>query len=343
MNGFQPQSILVTGGAGFIGSNFVRFLMEKTNTKRICVLDRLTYAGNKENLQAFFGDPRFTFMEGDIRDEKIVAEAMKGIDAVVHFAAESHVDRSILSAQDFISTNVYGTYVLLQEACKQGVKRFLNIGTDEVYGSIEEGFADENSPLRPSSPYSASKAAQDLMAHAHFTTFGTPVITTRSSNNFGPYQYPEKMIPLFITNALEDKPLPLYGDGLNVRDWLYVEDNCEAIYTVLCKGKIGEIYNIGSGNLLTNIELTKKILKALGKPEPLITPVKDRLGHDKRYALNFEKIKKLGWEPKHNFEKALEATIAWYKTHESWWQKIKEKQREFQVFYSAYYADAAQK
>jgi dTDP-glucose 4,6-dehydratase len=337
MSKYTPKTILVTGGAGFIGSNFVRFALKKDPDLKIVVLDLLTYAGNEENLDEIKNNKRFTFVKGDIRDSGIVNSAMKNCDAVVHFAAESHVDRSILAAQDFISTNIYGTYVLLQAALKENVQRFINISTDEVYGSIAEGEADENFLLKPSSPYSASKAGQDQMAHAHHVTFNAPIITTRSTNNFGPYQYPEKMIPLFVTRALENKPLPVYGDGLQVRDWTLVEENCEAIFHVLLYGEIGEIYNIGSGNQLTNLELTRKILQMLGKPETLVTYVEDRKGHDRRYSVSCEKIKKLGWTAKRPFHDALAETISWYQTHRQWWEKIIQKQKSYQEFISAYY------
>ena len=337
MSNYTPKKVLITGGAGFIGCNFVRYLLKTDPDIEVLVLDLLTYAGNEENLEELKDSKRFTLVKGDIRDPEIVDSVMKKVDTVAHFAAESHVDRSILSAQDFISTNIYGTYVLLQSALKHKIKRFINISTDEVYGSIPEGEADETFPLKPSSPYSASKAGQDQMAYSHSVTFNLPVITTRSTNNFGPYQYPEKMIPLFITRALENKPLPVYGDGLQIRDWTYVEDNCEAIFHVLLEGKIGEIYNIGSGNQLTNLVLTKKILNALGKPETLITYVEDRKGHDRRYSVSCKKVKKLGWNPRHSFEESLQQTIAWYQTHQNWWGKIIQKQESYQEFFSTYY------
>ncbi|MBM3461389.1 MAG: dTDP-glucose 4,6-dehydratase [Armatimonadetes bacterium] len=328
------KRLLVTGGAGFIGSNFVRWSREAHPGTGIVVLDALTYAGQRENLEGLDG---VEFVEGDIRDGALVERLMAEVDAVVHFAAESHVDRSILEAETFISTNVYGTYVLLQAAHKTKVGRFLHVSTDEVYGSIVEGASTERDALAPSSPYAASKAASDMMALAHRTTFGTPVVITRSSNNFGPYQYPEKLIPLFLTNAMQDIPLPLYGDGLNMRDWLYVEDNCEGIDVVLHRGELGEIYNIGAGNERTNREITDAILGLLGKPSSLVRYVEDRLGHDRRYSVDISKARALGWRPRHDFEEALGLTVSWYQTNEPWWRRIKERGLGFQNFYASYY------
>ncbi|PYM40478.1 MAG: dTDP-glucose 4,6-dehydratase, partial [Candidatus Rokuibacteriota bacterium] len=302
------MKILVTGGAGFIGSNFVRHVLTAHADDAVINFDKLTYAGNLENLRDVETDPRYRFVRGDIGDRAQVLEAMEGVDAVVHFAAETHVDRSNAGAAEFLSTNVTGTFTLLEAARELKVARFVAIGTDEVYGSIAKGAARELDPLNPSNPYSASKAAADLLARAYWTTHRLPVIVTRSSNNFGPYQYPEKVIPLFITNAIEDKPLPLYGDGKNVRDWLYVLDNCAAIDLVLRKGKEGEIYNIGGSHEVENIVLTRQVLHLVGKPETLITPVVDRPGHDRRYALDSGKAHGLGWKPTHTFPKALEAT-----------------------------------
>lgn len=302
--------ILITGGAGFIGSNFVQLL---TNEKdyELVVLDKLTYAGSLDNLQSV--KDRIEFIKGDINDPQTVARAVKDCDMIVNFAAETHVDRSIEDPGLFVKTDVIGTYNLLEEARKQDIERYLQISTDEVYGSIDEDSFTEESNLDPSSPYSASKAGGDLLVRAYWKTYQTPVIITRSSNNFGPYQYPEKLIPLFILNALQDKKLPLYGDGLNVRDWIYVEDNCKGIKVALFQGKLGEIYNIGGGNEKTNLEITRLILKILNKPETLIKKVKDRLGHDRRYSLDSSKIRKLGWEPEWEFEEALIKTIGWYK------------------------------
>jgi dTDP-glucose 4,6-dehydratase len=327
--------ILVTGGAGFIGSNFVRHVLTAHPDDAVVNFDKLTYAGNLENLRDVEKDPRYRFVHGDIGDRAKVREAMEGVDAVVHFAAETHVDRSNAGAAEFLSTNVTGTFTLLEAAREVKVARFVAIGTDEVYGSIAKGGARELDPLNPSNPYSASKAAADLLARAYWTTHRLPVIVTRSSNNFGPYQYPEKVIPLFITNAIEDKPLPLYGDGRNVRDWLYVLDNCAAIDLVLRKGKDGEIYNIGGSHEVENIVLTRQVLHLVGKPETLITPVADRPGHDRRYALDSGKAHGLGWKPAHTFAKALEATVTWYKDHEPWWKPI--KSGAFRAYYEKQY------
>ena len=316
--------ILVTGGMGFIGSNFIRHMLGKYPDYQITNLDILTYAGNPENLRDVEGNPNYKFVKGDICDTAIVNELMGDSDAVVHFAAESHVDNSIKSADEFIRTNIQGTHVLLKAAKEnKNIKRFVHISTDEVYGSIENGSFRESDMLRPNSPYSASKGASDLLAMAYHATFRLPVTITRSANNFGPCQYPEKIIPLFATNLIDDKPVPLYGDGMNVRDWLYVEDNCEAISLVLHKGIAGEIYNIGAGNEIPNIELTKKILKLMGKPESLIKPVADRLGHDRRYSVDITKIKKLGWIPRQSFNDALAETINWYRNNEQWWRRLK--------------------
>ncbi|NQU74648.1 MAG: dTDP-glucose 4,6-dehydratase [Candidatus Omnitrophica bacterium] len=319
------MKILITGGCGFIGSNFIRYMIKKYPACKIINLDKLTYAGNKENLKDIEKNKNYKFVKGDIRDEKKVSKLSKGCDAILNFAAETHVDRSIEDPSDFIKTNVYGTYVLLEAVRKNRIKRFVQISTDETYGSIIKGEFKETDPLKPNSPYASSKASADLLCRAYFVTYKTPTIITRSSNNFGPYQYPEKIIPLFITNALEDKKLPVYADGLNVRDWLYVEDNCTGINTVLRKGQTGEIYNIGGGVELPNIKLTRRILNIMGKPESLIKFVKDRPGHDKRYALNCDKLKGLGWHPSGNFESALRKTVAWYTKNKTWWEKLKAK------------------
>jgi len=317
--------LLVTGGCGFIGSNFVRYILAKYPDYRITNLDKLTYAGNKENLKAIEKNKNYTFVKGDICDEGLVTKVSKGCDAVINFAAETHVDRSIKDASDFIVTNVDGTHALLEAARKNEIKKFIQISTDEVYGSIIDGKFKETDPLKPNSPYAASKASGDLLCRAYYVTYKTPVIVTRSSNNFGPYQYPEKVIPLFITNAMEEESLPVYADGSNVRDWLYVEDNCSGIDTVLHKGEIGEAYNIGGGTELPNIELTRLILKLMDKPESLIKFVKDRPGHDKRYALECEKVKRLGWKPRYNFEEALKKTVEWYIANTDWWRRLKAK------------------
>jgi dTDP-glucose 4,6-dehydratase len=330
------MKILVTGGAGFIGSNFVRHVLAAHPEDAVVNLDKLTYAGNLENLRDVERDPRYRFVRGDICDAGLVRELTAGVDAVVHMAAETHVDRSNLGADDFLRTNVLGTFTLLEAAREVGLARFLAVGTDEVYGSLERGAARESDALNPSNPYSASKAAADLLARAYWTTHRVPVVITRSSNNFGPFQYPEKVIPLFVTKALEDRPLPLYGDGRNVRDWLYVLDNCAAIDLVLRKGREGEIYNIGGGNEIENLALTRQILALLGKPESLITPVADRPGHDRRYALDSARVRALGWQPARSFAAALAETVAWYRAHERWWKPI--KSGEFKAYYARQYS-----
>ena len=316
------KRLLVTGGAGFIGSNFIRHILNKYDDYQVTNLDKLTYAGNPDNLKDISKDKRYKFVKGDITDAKTVEKLVKGSDCVVNFAAETHVDRSISDPSVFVKTNVFGTYTLLEAVKKFKTGLYIQIGTDEVYGSVSSGFSKEADPLEPNSPYSASKAGADLLARSYFVTYGVPVIITRSSNNFGPYQYPEKVIPLFITNLLQNKKVPLYADGKNVRDWLYVADNCEAIDLVMHKGSVGQIYNIGAGSGTTNIELTYAMLALLGKNESMIEHVKDRPGHDKRYALDVAKLKTLGWKPKHDFKGALELTIEWYKNNEAWWKKL---------------------
>ena len=333
------KNILVTGGAGFIGSNFCRYMLDKHPEYGITVLDALTYAGNLDNIADLQNNPRFKFVHGDIRDKSVVDELMKDADAAVNFAAETHVDRSITDPGSFVLTDVYGVFVLL-EACKRfGAERFVHISTDEVYGSIQDGSFKEGDPLEPNSPYSASKAGGELLARSYFVTYGLPVLVSRGSNNFGPYQYPEKLIPLFITNALEDKPLPVYGDGRQVRDWIYVLDHCEAIDLILHKGEVGTAYNVGGGNERTNLEVTKLILGILGKPESLIKFVADRPGHDRRYSLDCTRIRELGWSPRHKFEEALEHTVRWYLQNEGWWRKIKEHQAEYREFTQKWYAE----
>jgi dTDP-glucose 4,6-dehydratase len=330
------MKILVTGGSGFIGSNFVHHLLTAHPEDSVVNLDKLTYAGNPENLRDVERDPRYRFVKGDICDASLVADLMAGVDAVVHMAAETHVDRSNAGADDFLRTNVSGTHTLLEAARQSRVGRFLAVSTDEVYGSIASGAAREADRLNPSNPYSASKAGGDLLARAYWLTHRLPVVITRSSNNYGPYQYPEKVIPLFVTNALEDRPLPLYGDGRNVRDWLYVLDNCAAIDLVLRKGQDGEIYNIGGSNEVENITLTRTILHLLDKPETFITRVADRPGHDRRYALDSGKIHDLGWAPAYSFEAALRATVDWYRAHEAWWKPI--KSGAFKAYYARQYS-----
>jgi dTDP-glucose 4,6-dehydratase len=327
--------LLVTGGAGFIGSNFIRHLLAAHPDDSIVNLDKLTYAGNPANLADIEGSPRHRFVQGDICDAKLVRDLLSGVDAVVNLAAESHVDRSLIEPDAFLRTDVFGVFTLLEAVREQKIPRFLHISTDEVYGSVEHGASRESDPLRPRNPYSASKAGGDLLALAYWETHRVPVLVTRSSNNFGPYQYPEKVIPLFITNALEDRPLPLYGDGRNVRDWLYVGDNCAAIDLVLRRGRDGEIYNIGAGNELENIALTREILRLTGKSERLVTPVNDRPGHDRRYSLDSSKIRRLGWTPAHPFAEALAATVAWYRANEGWWRPL--KSGEFRAYYERQY------
>jgi dTDP-glucose 4,6-dehydratase len=328
--------VLVTGGAGFIGSHFVKFALRTHPEWHIVNLDKLSYAGNLENLTDLGDATRHHFVKGDIADHELVTHLWsKGVDIVVNFAAETHVDRSILWADDFIKTDVLGAFTLLEAAREFGVKKFIQVSTDEVYGSIASGSFTEESPLNPRNPYSASKAGADRLAYAYFTTHNVPVTVTRCSNNFGPNQYPEKFIPLFITNALEDKPLPLYGDGRNVRDWIYVEDHCAAIDFLISHGEPGETYNIAGGNEVENIEIARGIVRKLGKPESLIQLVKDRPGHDRRYSLHADKLAALGWRPQRDFARALDETIDWYVQNDSWWRKI--KSGEFQKYYAEQY------
>jgi dTDP-glucose 4,6-dehydratase len=331
------RKILVTGGAGFIGSNFVKYILSEYPEEQVLVLDKLTYAGNLDNLKEVWDDSRFAFVKGDICDQRVVEETMGGCDAVINFAAETHVDRSIGDPGAFVRTDIYGTLMLLEAARKLKVARYLQISTDEVYGSIGQGSSTESDPLNPSSPYAASKAGADLLVLSYHVTHSLPIFITRSSNNFGPNQYPEKLIPLFVTNALEDKPLPLYGDGLNVRDWLYVWDNCRAIDIVLRQGQVGEIYNVGGDNERTNREITDFILRILGKPNSMVKMVKDRPGHDRRYSLSSEKIRDLGWAPESRFEDDLQRTVQWYRENEEWWRKIKEGRKDFQEYYRRQY------
>ena len=329
------MKLLVTGGSGFIGSNFVRHVLATHPDDRVVNLDKLTYAGNPANLADIERDPRYAFVQGDVGDAKVVREVIRGVDAVVSFAAESHVDRSLVEPDAFLRTDVFGVFTLLEAVKELKIPRLLHISTDEVYGSVERGSSREIDPLRPSNPYSASKAGGDMLALAYWQTHRLPVLITRSSNNFGPYQYPEKVIPLFVTNALDDQPLPLYGDGKNVRDWLYVLDNCAAIDLVLRKGGEGEVYNIGGGHEVENVVLTRQILQLTGKPESLIKPVKDRPGHDRRYSLDSKKVRQLGWTPRHRFPDALATTVAWYREHETWWRPL--KSGEFRAYYEKQY------
>lgn len=315
--------ILVTGGAGFIGSNFIRHELSRHDETEILNLDKLTYSGRLENLRDLEKDSRYSFVRGDIQDRALVDKVVeKGIDVIVNFAAETHVDRSIVEAGAFVLTDVYGTYNLLEASRKYDVRRFVQVSTDETYGGIEAGSFKETAPLNPSNPYSASKAGGDLIAKAFYSTYGLDVVISRSSNNFGPYQYPEKLVPKLILRALHDKSLPLYGDGKQVRDWIYVEDNCEAIDIIMRKGESGEIYNIASGVEHTNLEVASLILEALDKPEDLIRFVPDRPGHDRRYSLDVNKVKRLGWKSRHGFQEALGKTIAWYAGNEWWWQPL---------------------
>ncbi|MCL7414127.1 MAG: dTDP-glucose 4,6-dehydratase [ANME-2 cluster archaeon] len=316
------MNILVTGGSGFIGSNYIRMMFKRHPDIEITNLDKLTYAGNLDNLRDIT-DPGYTFIKGDICDPDVVNKAMEGVDTVVHFAAESHVDRSIKDGSVFVTTNVLGTNTLLNCALRSDVNKFIHVSTDEVYGSIDEGSFTEVDPLEPSSPYSASKAGSDLLAMSYYITYGLPVSITRCTNNFGPYQYPEKLIPLFITNLMEGKKVPVYGTGLNVRDWIYVDDHCSGINFVFNHGDSGEIYNIGGGSELTNLEITHRILEMLGKDESSIEFVEDRKGHDLRYSLDCSKLKGMGWKPGYDFDRALESTVAWYMENRWWWEPLK--------------------
>ncbi|HSM43911.1 MAG TPA: dTDP-glucose 4,6-dehydratase [Acidimicrobiia bacterium] len=316
------RRFLVTGGAGFIGSNFVRYLFENEPDAEVTNLDLLTYAGVPATVEELDRDPRHTFVKGDIRDVELVDELMPGHDVVVHFAAESHVDRSILGPSVFLETNVVGTGVLIDAARRHGVSRFIHVSTDEVYGSISEGFASEDAKLDPSSPYSASKAGSDLLVHSYGVTYDYPAIITRCTNNYGPYQYPEKVIPVFIAKLMDDERVPLYGDGRNERDWIYVEDHCSALHLLVDQGEGGEIYNIGANAQLPNIDLTHRLIAAFGRDESAIEYVTDRPGHDLRYAVDSSKIRALGWAPAHSFDKRLADTIEWYAANQDWWRPL---------------------
>src|SRR5687768_5684066 len=330
--------VLVTGGAGFIGSNFVRHALQAHPEWRITTLDKLTYAGRIETLNDVIEHPRHQFVQGDIADAAVSAPLVNASQIVVHFAAETHVDRSILAAGEFIKTDVIGTFVLLEAArTASDLRCFIQISTDEVYGSIADGSSVESDELRPRNPYSASKAGADRLAYSYWATYGVPVMITRASNNYGPYQFPEKVIPLFITNALDNRSVPLYGDGLNVRDWLHVEDHCAGVDLLIDHGVNGEVYNIGGGNEVRNIDLTRRILALAGRSDALISPVADRPGHDRRYALDTTKLRGLGWIPQTDFEAGLAATVQWYRDNEAWWRPIKEQDAAYRAFHEAQY------
>jgi dTDP-glucose 4,6-dehydratase len=330
--------VLVTGGAGFIGSNFVRWAHDTHPDWRITTLDKLTYAGRLENLADVMPSARHRFVRGDITDPAVAGPLVRGAEIVVHFAAETHVDRSILAAGDFIRTDVFGTFVLLEAARDAPrLRRFIQISTDEVYGSVPSGSSVETDELRPRNPYSASKAGADRLAYSYWATYGVPVIITRASNNYGPNQFPEKVIPLFITNAIDGRPLPLYGDGRHVRDWLHVEDHCRALDLLIANGEPGAVYNIGGGNEVANVDLTHRILELLGRPASLIAPVADRPGHDRRYSLDTTKLRGLGWLPTVAFDTGLAATVTWYRDHENWWRPIKDDDPAFRAYHEAQY------
>ena len=332
--------VLVTGGAGFIGSNFVRYALATHADWRVTTLDKLTYAGRLENLESVKDDPRHRFVKGDVADAAVAAPLVRESDIVVHFAAETHVDRSIRHAGDFITTDVFGTYVLLEAARENpALRRFIQISTDEVYGSVPTGSSKETDELRPRNPYSASKAGADRLAYSYWATYQVPVIVTRASNNYGPNQFPEKIIPLFITNLLDDIPVPLYGDGQNERDWLHVDDHCRGVDLLIERGVSGEVYNIGGGNQVKNVDLTHKILKLVGKPPALIKPVADRQGHDRRYSLDTAKLESLGWKPRADFEAGLAQTVNWYRENERWWRPIKNEDPAFRKYYQEQYGN----
>ena len=332
------MKVLVTGGAGFIGSCLIKTWLRTDPKISIVNLDKLTYCGDLQRLETVEKDARYRFIQGDVCSEKDVEKALEGCEGVVHVAAETHVDRSLLDAKSFFDSNLYGTYVLLEMARRKGIKKFLYVSTDEVYGSIAKGSFKESDRAFPTNPYSISKTAGDFLALSYFHSYGLTVVVTRGSNTFGPYQYPEKVIPFFVSNALADRPLPLYGDGRQVRQWLYVEDHCRGILQAFKKGKGGEAYNISGTTHLQNIDLTRRILKILGKPESLIQFVKDRVGHDRRYAISAAKLKHLGWKETARFDKALEETVLWYRDHQVWWKSIKEKSEDFKKYYSKAYS-----
>ena len=331
-------NVLVTGGAGFIGSNFVRYTLARHPDWRVTTLDKLTYAGRRENLHDVMDNPRHAFVHGDIGDAAVSGPLVEQSEIVVHFAAETHVDRSILAAGEFIRTDVEGTFVLLEAARRAPrLRRFVQISTDEVYGSVASGASRETDELKPRNPYSASKAGADRLAYSYWATYNVPVIVTRASNNYGPYQFPEKVIPLFVTNAIDDIPVPLYGDGRNVRDWLHVTDHCSALDLLIEKGANGEVYNIGGGNDVMNVDLTHRILDELRKPASLIKPVADRPGHDRRYCVDTAKLRGAGWQPQVLFDVGLRETVEWYRRNEWWWRPIKENDPAFKAYYQAQY------
>jgi dTDP-glucose 4,6-dehydratase len=330
--------VLVTGGAGFIGSNFVRYALDAHSDWRITTLDKLTYAGRLENLKDVAGNPRHVFVQGDIADASVSGPLVEAADIVVHFAAETHVDRSLMSAGEFITTDVYGSFVLLEAARRAPkLRRFIQISTDEVYGSVPDGSSRETDELRPRNPYAASKAGADRLAYSYWATYDVPVLITRASNNYGPYQFPEKVIPLFVTNAIDGITVPLYGDGLNERDWLHVLDHCRALDLLLEAGEPGQVYNVGGGNHVRNIDLTRAILRLVGRDESLIRPVPDRPGHDRRYSLDSGKLAALGWAPRVSFEAGLRDTADWYRANEWWWRPIKEQDPAFKAYYQRQY------
>ena len=333
--------VLVTGGAGFIGSNFVRYALAAHPDWRVTTLDKLTYAGRRENLRDVMDDPRHRFVHGDVADAAVAGPLVRQSNVVVHFAAETHVDRSILSAGEFITTDVFGTFVLLEAAREApALRRFIQISTDEVYGSVPTGSSRESDELKPRNPYSASKAGADRLAYSYWATYQVPVVITRASNNYGPYQFPEKVIPLFVTNAIDDIQVPLYGDGLNERDWLHVEDHCRAVDLLIDAGENGEVYNIGGGNDVRNLDLTHRILQLAGKDESLIRYVADRPGHDRRYSLDTTKLRGLGWTPRIEFDSGLAATVEWYRQNEWWWRPIKDGDPAFRAYYDTQYGAA---
>jgi dTDP-glucose 4,6-dehydratase len=333
-------NVLVTGGAGFIGSNFVRYAIRTHDDWHVTTLDKLTYAGRLENLDSVKDHPRHRFVKGDIADPAIAAPLVAASDIVVNFAAETHVDRSIKHAADFITTDVYGTFVLLEAARESSrLRRFVQISTDEVYGSVPACSSTETDELKPRNPYSASKAGADRLAYSYWATYNVPVVITRASNNYGPNQFPEKVIPLFITNLIDDIPVPLYGDGQNERDWLHVDDHCRGVDLLIDKGVSGEVYNIGGGNQVKNVDLTHRILALVGKPESLIKRVADRPGHDRRYSLSTAKLEALGWSPIENFDSGLARTVEWYRANEAWWRPIKDQDPAFRKYYQEQYGN----